>query len=90
VGALPRSASRSEAARLFAKVPGEIEAQGLAHVAATAAQALTAGTPVLLAQRSTPPVAPLEAGAVPAALRDVDVASGRAADYDGWLTAVPA
>jgi hypothetical protein len=79
-----------EAARLFAKVLGQIEAQGLSHVAATAAHALTAGTPVLLALRSTPAGAPLEAGAVPAALRDIDVASGCAADYDGWLTAVPA
>ena len=79
-----------EAARLFAKVLGQIEVQGLGHVAATAAQALTAGTPVLLALLSTPAVAPLEAVAVPATLRDIDVASGCAADYDRWLTAVPA
>jgi len=79
-----------EAARLFAKVLGQIEGQGLAHVAATAANALTAGTPVLLALRSTPAVAPLEAVAVPSALRDIEVASGCAADYDEWLTEVRA
>jgi hypothetical protein len=34
--------------------------------------------------------AALEAAAVPASLRDLDVASGQAADYDTWLTAVSA
>jgi hypothetical protein len=27
---------------------------------------------------------------VPAPLRDLDIASGCAADYDGWLTGAPA
>jgi hypothetical protein len=27
---------------------------------------------------------------LPTALRDVDIASGCAADYDGWLTGAPA
>jgi transposase len=79
-----------EAARLFAKVLGQIETQGLAHVAATAAAALITGAPVLLALRPALAASTREAVAVPAALRDVDVASGCAADYDGWLTAVPA
>jgi transposase len=79
-----------EAARLFAKVLGQIETQGLAHVAATATEALTTGTPVLLALRPTLAAPPREAVAVPTALQGVDVASGCAADYDGWLTAVPA
>ncbi len=48
--------------------------------------ALTTGTPLLLAltpARSSPMRVGLDA--VPAALRDIDVASGCAADYDGWL-----
>lgn len=78
-----------EAARLFAKVLGQIDAYGLAHVAATVTRALTDGTPVLLALQ--PPVAAGgETVVVPAALRDLEVSSGCAADYDGWLTEVPA
>jgi transposase len=78
-----------EAARLFAKVLGQIEAHGLAHVAATVAGALTTGTPILLAL--APAVAAARAVVdVPTALRDIDVPSGCAADYDGWLAAGPA
>jgi hypothetical protein len=72
-----------EAARLFAKVLGQIEAQGLAHVAA-AGRALTAGTPLRLALTS-PPAPVLAAVEVPSALRDLDVPSGYAAGYDGSL-----
>ena len=79
-----------EAARLFAKVLGQIEAHGLARVAATAADALTTGTPILLALTTTPAAAALEAVDVPPALRDIDVPRGCAADYDGWLTEVTA
>lgn len=79
-----------EAARLFAKVLAQIEAQGLALVAATAASALTAGTPILFALTTPPAGAVLEAVALPPALRDVDVPSGCAADYDEWLTEVMA
>jgi transposase len=79
-----------EAARLFAKVLGQIEAQGLGGVAAAATAALATGTPLLLAV-SAPPIAPaVTAVAVPPALRDIDVASGCAADYDGWLGEVTA
>lgn len=77
-----------EAARLFAKVLGQIEVHGLAHVAATVASALTTGTPILLAL--TPPAAARAVVEVPSALRDIDVPSGCAADYDGWLAEVPA
>ena len=48
--------------------------------------ALATGTPLLLAltaARSAP--APVALAAVPAPLRDIEVASGCAADYDGWL-----
>lgn len=76
-----------EAARLFAKVLGQVEAHGLTHVATTVARALTAGTPILLALTAPAPVSPPPVD-VPPALRDLDVASGCAADYDGWLTAV--
>ena len=79
-----------EAARLFAKVLGQIEAQGLGHVVTTVAGALTTGTPILLALTPPPTPAALEAVDVPPALRDLDVPSGCAADYDSWLTEVPA
>jgi transposase len=72
-----------EAARLLAKVLGQVEAHGLAHVAAAVEGALRTGTPVLLAL--SPPAA-LAAVEVPPALRDIDVRSGCAADYDSWLT----
>jgi transposase len=77
-----------EAARLFAKVLGQIEVHGLAHVATTVASALSTGTPILLAL--TPPAAARAVVDVPSALRDLDVPSGCAADYDGWLAEVPA
>jgi transposase len=79
-----------EAARLFAKVLGQIEVQGLVRIAATAAEALAAGTSILLALRSSPTPPGLVASAVPSTLRDIDVPSGCAADYDGWLTEVSA
>jgi transposase len=81
--------SDREAARLFAKVLSQIETHGLARVTAAAAGALTAGAPVLLALTATAPSTRATA-TVPAALRDLDVPSGCAADYDGWLTEVPA
>ncbi len=75
-----------EAARLFAKVLGHLETYGTAVVVPALTVALATGTPLLLAltpARSAPTrVAP---DAVPALLRDIDVASGCAADYDDWL-----
>ena len=75
-----------EAARLFAKVLGHLETYGAAVVVPALTVALATGTPLLLAltpARSAPTrVAP---EAVPAVLRDIDVASGCAADYDAWL-----
>jgi hypothetical protein len=75
-----------EAARLFAKVLGQLETHGATVVVPALHAALATGTPLLLAltpARSGPP--PLARDAVPAPLRDLDVASGCAADYDGWL-----
>jgi hypothetical protein len=82
--------SDREAARLFAKVLGQIETQGIVAVAATVAAAFTTGTPLLLALTAPAVTPPLAAVEVPPALRDLDVASGCAADYDGWLTEAPA
>jgi hypothetical protein len=82
--------SDREAARLFAKVLGQIEAQGLAPVAAAVTAAVTTGTPVLLALTPLPAAPILDATAVPPALRAIDVPSGCAADYDRWLAEVPA
>jgi transposase len=74
-----------EAARHFAKVLGQIETQGLAAVAARAATALATGAPLGLALTAPVPTVPCGHVEVPPALRDLDVASGCAADYDGWL-----
>jgi len=75
-----------EAARLLAKVLGQIEIHGLAHVATTLAAALATGTPLLGALRPAVPPTTVD---VPAALRDLDIGRGCAADYDGWLTEAP-
>jgi hypothetical protein len=75
-----------EAARLFAKVLGQLETHGADRVVPAIETALRTGTPILLALTpggSAPP--PLDHAVVPASLRDLDVPSGRAADYDGWL-----
>jgi hypothetical protein len=75
-----------EAARLFAKVLGQLDTHGFDRVVPALDGALRTGTPVLLALTpgATAPVR-LAADGVPAALRDLDVPSGCAADYDGWL-----
>ena len=79
-----------EAARLFAKVLGQIEAKGLVrrrgavghgvgHRRAAGPRLTAPARPVLLSRVGVPP-----------ALRDLDVTSGCAADYDGWLAEVRA
>jgi len=74
-----------EAARHFAKVLGQLETHGAAVVVPALRAALTTGAPPLLAL--TPARSPMRVtlDALPAPLRDIDVASGCAADYDGWL-----
>ncbi len=72
-----------EAARLFAKVLGQLDTYGAAVVVPALITALATGTPLLLAltpARST--LARVALDAVPAALRDIEVPSGCAADYD--------
>jgi transposase len=74
-----------EAARHFAKVLGQLETHGAAVVVPALRLALTTGaSPLLaLAPTSSPVRVPLDSR--PASLRDIDVGSGCAADYDGWL-----
>jgi transposase len=75
-----------EAARLFAKVLGQLDTHGFDVVVPAVETALGTGTPILLALTpGTTAAAPLETEVVPAALRSVEVPSGCAADYDGWL-----
>ncbi len=79
-----------EAARLFAKVLGQIETHGWQPIVTATTRALAEGTPVLLALTPARVTTTLATAAVPASLRDLDVPSGCAADYDAWLTAVSA
>ena len=72
-----------EAARLFAKVLGQVDAYGAALVVPALTQALVSGTPLLLAPtpgRSSLPRVAIDT--VPVAFRDIDVPSGCAADSD--------
>lgn len=76
-----------EAARLFAKILGELEARGAADVVPLLEAALVSGTSLLVARSAAGAAPRVE---VPAALRELDVPSGCAADYDAWLTEVSA
>ena len=75
-----------EAARLFAKILGQLDIHGAAVVVPALIAALATGTPLLLAltpaRRS---LDRLEPDAVPAPLRAIAIGSGCAADYDTWL-----
>ena len=76
-----------DAARLFAKVLGQLDTHGLAVVVPALETALAAGTPLLLALSTSPrPTDRVAIEALPASLRELEVASGCAADYDRWLT----
>ena len=78
--------SPREAARLFAKVLGQLDLHGPAVVVPALEAALAAGTPLLLALSASPPRADRVAtDALPASLRGLEVPSGCAADYDDWL-----
>lgn len=72
-----------EAARHFAKVLGQLETHGAAVVVPAWRVALATGVPLLLAL--TPAPVRVAIDALPATLREIDVASGCAADYDAWL-----
>jgi transposase len=75
-----------QAARVFAKVLAHVEMRGLAVVAKVVGNALARGEPLLLALAPPPESSTVVVrDALPCALRDVEVASGRAADYDALL-----
>jgi hypothetical protein len=75
-----------EAARLFAKVLGQLETLGADRVVPAIETALATGTPILLALTpGGPATPPLDREVVPATLRELEVLSGCAADYDRWL-----
>jgi transposase len=77
-----------EAARLFARLLGQLETAGAAIVVPALEAALRAGTPAMLALTPATPAATaprLAPDGVPVGLRDLEVASGCAADYDAWL-----
>lgn len=75
-----------EAARLFAKVLGYIEERGVKTVAVTIEAALLREEPLLLALAPSPNSEPaLASELLPTSLREMQVASGCAADYDVLL-----
>jgi hypothetical protein len=75
-----------QAARIFAKVLGHVEARGLSDVARTLHDALGRDEHLLLTLAPPAPAPPAVAQEdLPQSLRAVEVLSGRAADYDGWL-----
>jgi transposase len=76
-----------EGARLLAKILGELETRGAAEVIPQLHAALATGAPLLLARRAAAITATVD---VPAPLRDLEIGSGHAADYDAWLTGVSA
>lgn len=76
-----------EAARLLAKILSDLDTRGAAVVVPALHAALATGAPLTLARIAT--AAPPRVD-VPAPLRDLDIASGCAADYDRWLTGVSA
>jgi hypothetical protein len=75
-----------QAARVFAKVLAHVETRGFDLVARILSTALAKGEPLLLAL--APPVVPsaiVARDALPASLRDLEIAAGRASDYDAYL-----
>jgi transposase len=76
-----------EAARRFAKVLDAVDTRGMTVVVPAVLQALASGAALLLTELAPPPVPPVT---LPAPLRAIAIASGCAADYDRWLTEVPA
>ena len=76
-----------EAARLLAKILGDLDTRGAAAVVPALHAALATGAPLTLARIVIAGPPPID---VPAPLRDLDIASGCAADYDRWLTGVSA
>lgn len=75
-----------QAARIFAHVLRSVVELGQRTTAERVQRALASGEPVLLALRPSEPVPPsVTVDALPSRLRAIDVAAGRAADYDQLL-----
>jgi transposase len=75
-----------QAARILAKVLGHVEERGLASVARTLEQALGRDEPLLLALAPRAVSAAVVAhDQLPQRLQAVEIATGCAADYDGYL-----
>jgi len=77
-----------EASRVFARVMGHLHERGSDAVAPVLEAALERGESVLMAlaaARPKPAEVELDGAALPPGLRHVEVATGRAADYDAWL-----
>jgi transposase len=74
-----------EAARVLAKILGQLETHGAAVVVPALDAALAAGTPPGLALASATRPLDLPIDAIPLTLRAIEVSSGCAADYDAWL-----
>jgi transposase len=74
-----------QAARIFAHVLRTVADLGERTTAERVRRALDTGEPVLLALRPSEPVPIVSPDAMPWRLRDIDVAAGRAADYDQLL-----
>ena len=73
-----------DAARVLAKILGQLETHGAALVVPALERALATGTPPWLALvPARPPDLPLDS--IPLTLRAVEIGGGRAADYDTWL-----
>ena len=76
-----------EAARLLAKILGELATRGVADVIPALQTALATCAPLTMARIATAVPTNVE---LPTVLRDLEVTGGCAAEYDGWLTGAPA
>jgi transposase len=76
-----------DAARRLAKVLEALETRGASVVVAAVVRALASGGPLVLTELTPSAVPPVT---LPGPLREIEVVSGCAADYDAWLTEVPA
>ena len=74
-----------QASRIFAQVLRSVVELGERLTAERVRRALETGEPLLLALRPSEPAPSMALEALPARLREIDVASGRAADYDRLL-----
>lgn len=76
-----------DAARRFAKVLAVLETRGAPTVVPLLLQALAIDAPLSLAELTTMATPAIS---LPTAFAELEVGGGCAADYDTWLTAVPA